>query len=366
MNIIVEQGIRYIIHSVVVEHTPYLKALRDTNVNKDMQEDSYVISNITLREISIYCRFIQEGEVKRANIETLLYISDFLGNKLPVNHGYPADYHIALIKDWWIDNVHHKLHSITYSDYSDKEPIRFLDKILGSDEYYIVGGYALELMSLVKYGNVISETNDIDVFLKNIDNIDKIISYCQDKSIPYKLYKHVINIRYQEYTDNGKTIQIILNKYEYMSDIISQFDLDSCCVILHNKTFYLNNRGKYASDNNINYFRPEKYSDRYSARLLKYSNRGFKVLIPNFTPLTNIDSICNDIEEEYDDNDRLIIYCSFNIGNTRGYTCSGYHYHDSDDEVLNIPVWQQDPFIRYSIPLENMEQFYLLTTLMLS
>lgn len=364
MNIILAQGIQYTIPDTVVEHTPYFKTLIETNINKDMKEDSYVLKDITLRDISIYCRFIDTCEIKGANIDTLLHISDYLGNKLPINHGYSKDYHIVLIKDWWIDNIGHDLIQTqkVYGEYSRNEHIRFLNDMIGEKQYYIAGGYATSmLLEYPLYG-------DVDVYLKNNADVDKIELYCNNNNIPYKIHKHVINIRYM---GDIKPIQIILDgPYEYMSDIISQFDLDSCCIIFYDGIFYTNNRGEYAIKNKVNNFRPEMYSERYSSRLLKYLNRGFKISLPNFVPLMDLYSMCHDInlcninnyiEEEYDDNDKLIIYCSFNIQHVGA--CSNYSGYASNDTVLSIPIWEKDIFTKYRIPLESMEQFYSLTTL---
>lgn len=366
MNVILSENILYTIPNKVVEYTPYLRTLRDTSNNKDMDDNRYILDNITLRQIGVYSNFILSCDIRIANIPTLLYISDFLGNKLPIDHGYPIKYYIAMIKDWWMENISREpiAHSYNTSRYDNHIDIRnFLDNVIGRESYYIAGSYACYIC------NIFNNPSDIDVFLKDKSKVDDIINACNNTGLKYKIHKHVINI---VFGNLSIPIQIVLNQYDSMVDIMSSFDLDSCCFIYYNHVIYCNNKATYALNNKVNHFRPEQYSDRYSSRLLKYYKRGFDIEIPKFVPLEDMSLIGNSyvypydyLEEQYDENDQLVLYKSFNIKpvEDRDYIVKHTNSYSSDEELLSVPAWEEDLFDKYKTPLENMDQFYGLTTL---
>lgn len=363
MNIILEEGIEYRVPNNVVELTPYLRTLRDTEVPKEVQDDAYIVNNVTLREMEIYCRFMYDSDIRRANIPTLIHVSDFLGNKLPIDHGYPIDYYVALIKDWWIENVGHKLIKVQYK-HVQSNYVKFLNDVLGSELYYIVGGYALSL-----YNNAPETYSDVDVYLKNKDDLNTILSHCDNNNIHYRIHKHVVNIML---TSTSAPLQIILSEYTNISDVVSSFDVDCCCIMYHDEWLYMNNRARRSVKHNIICFVPEYYSSCYSSRLIKYSNRyGYTIYIPGFKGISNIGKVCKDlldingfIDEEYDDNDKLLIYTSFKIPqDTSILYKTRYSSYASEDQILSQPSWDEDINGKYRIPLNNMQQFFNLTTL---
>lgn len=80
--------------------------------------------------------------------------------------------------------------------------------------------------------------------------------------------------------DNGQEIQIILRLYASIEEILDNFDIGSCSVGYDGDEIYLSKRGVLSYETFANVIEPEKRSTTYEYRLLKYWNRGFKIILP--------------------------------------------------------------------------------------
>jgi hypothetical protein len=82
---------------------------------------------------------------------------------------------------------------------------------------------------------------------------------------------------------------VITKNYKTLWDVVGDFDLDSCCIAAVQTgvtlTCYTNNRGRYAIDNMLNHFNPDKYQIAYPSRMVKYYSRGFKIYLPSLVPI---------------------------------------------------------------------------------
>lgn len=81
--------------------------------------------------------------------------------------------------------------------------------------------------------------------------------------------------------DGGQEIQIILRLYESIGEILENFDIGSCSVGYDGDEIYFSKRGVRAYETFTNVIEPEKRSTTYEYRLLKYWNRGFKIVLPD-------------------------------------------------------------------------------------
>jgi len=78
----------------------------------------------------------------------------------------------------------------------------------------------------------------------------------------------------------GYQVQIILRLYNSITQVISGFDIDSCCIAYDGKTFYAMPRFVRSLRTNYNLIDPERQSENYCQRLYKYNLRGFDVAFP--------------------------------------------------------------------------------------
>lgn len=141
------------------------------------------------------------------------------------------------------------------------------------------GGSVLGNLTDLKY-------KDIDVFIIS-DKPLKVLKTIVNMACGYINWnKNVVNISFikDEFGHTLENVQIILRAYKSVSEVITGFDIDSCCVAYYEKNYYVTPRGKYAIDNSINTVNLALSSTSYEFRLLKYCNRGFNIQLPLNTP----------------------------------------------------------------------------------
>ena len=73
---------------------------------------------------------------------------------------------------------------------------------------------------------------------------------------------------------------MILRLYNSIAQVISGFDIDSCCVAFDGKRFYAMPRFVRALKCKYNLTDPERQSSTYAQRLYKYMLRGFNIVFP--------------------------------------------------------------------------------------
>ncbi len=79
-------------------------------------------------------------------------------------------------------------------------------------------------------------------------------------------------------------IQVILRLYYNITQIISGFDIDSCCCAFDGKHFYGMPRFMRSLKCGYNVVDPERQSKNYDERLLKYYMRGIGIALPGYDP----------------------------------------------------------------------------------
>ena len=75
-------------------------------------------------------------------------------------------------------------------------------------------------------------------------------------------------------------IQIILRIYKSVDEILHGFDMGSCAVGYDGKNVMMTSLGKFSLEYMINVVDPSRRSTTYESRLLKYSRRGFQIVMP--------------------------------------------------------------------------------------
>lgn len=75
-------------------------------------------------------------------------------------------------------------------------------------------------------------------------------------------------------------VQVINRVYMSPVEVVTGFDLDSCCFWIQEGVVYTTPRGLHALVNRINVFDEGRMSTTYAERLVKYTERGFRILVP--------------------------------------------------------------------------------------
>lgn len=133
--------------------------------------------------------------------------------------------------------------------------------------------------------SIYGEHEDVDLFITTKSHqealavIHRTLAHFQQTmpGVKFMRTKHVITA-YDERT--LIEIQIILRLYNSITQVISGFDLDSCCIAFDGQQFYGMPRFVRSLQLGYNLVDPERQSPSYAKRLLKYAHRGFKIAFP--------------------------------------------------------------------------------------
>jgi len=161
----------------------------------------------------------------------------------------------------------------------------------------LAGGFALSMYIYQNYGYTIN-FGDIDIFIHSCDefianqiiqrlnvftgkcelyeNGNVVSSYINDKKDGMLYFVNENNDRQKHLT-----IQIIRRLYTCPQQVITGFDIDSCCILTTlDGQIYTTERGYNSIERGYNVINFYKYSPSYISRLLKYNKRGFGIWIP--------------------------------------------------------------------------------------
>lgn len=87
-------------------------------------------------------------------------------------------------------------------------------------------------------------------------------------------------------------VQVILRMYSSISEIIHGFDIGAAQVAWDGENVWFTSMGRVAYEQGINVLNLSKRRGTYEKRLIKYTNRGFGLVLPNLR-LPNVDEICD-------------------------------------------------------------------------
>ncbi len=141
---------------------------------------------------------------------------------------------------------------------------------------------------------------DLDVFIygsnpekRMHEMIEHIKLYFTNRSIDYIKNKHTYTMKIDRFgtttglggghgTGDGYEIQFILRNYNCISEILHVFDIGSCSIGFDGHQLYVTEIGHLAMTMKINVIDLTKRSATYEKRLVKYFDRGFSIVLPNF------------------------------------------------------------------------------------
>jgi hypothetical protein len=130
--------------------------------------------------------------------------------------------------------------------------------------------------------------NDLDIFCITKDvhqarmEIRRLYNYLLTKTVDKIIIlrnTHAITFK----SENIK-VQFILRLYNSIVQVISGFDIDSCCVAYDGDHVYGMDRYVRSVTYGYNFTDPDRQSLNYIGRLMKYQKRGFAICLPGYDP----------------------------------------------------------------------------------
>jgi hypothetical protein len=139
----------------------------------------------------------------------------------------------------------------------------------------------------------LGELGDIDIFIITKDPTNAKIAIRRLLNHLKAQYPNVLFLRTENaitilgiYPDDncidGLVVQIILRLYNSVTQVISGFDIDSCCVAYDCNELYCMPRFLRSTVQGYNLVDPERQSLNYGYRLFKYLTRGFRIALPGY------------------------------------------------------------------------------------
>ena len=190
--------------------------------------------------------------------------------------------------------------------------------------------------------------SDYDVFLLTQDKeraleivnilFDRINSSKPAHILKTKNTITIYNINYE--------VQIITKLYNNITEVLCNFDLDSCCVGYSNGELYGLPRFIRSLAYCGNILDPEKYSSSYFYRLKKYIKRGFSVYIPGLdkkdNDYNNDNFIVKKLKEKNTDNFSDYLDTNISFIKNKNYndiiqTLEIYHKRNQMMDIFDVP-----------------------------
>jgi hypothetical protein len=143
----------------------------------------------------------------------------------------------------------------------------------------IAGGYVVNTILGIQHKDI-----DIDIFLYGeLDYHERIQRFIDANSRHHVLRTdNIIEIKMEVRKHyQWKRVQLILTYNKSILEILNKFDLYASQVAMDERGTYMTRRGKLALRNKINIFDPMMFNKAYINRLLKYQEKGIKIIMPN-------------------------------------------------------------------------------------
>ena len=241
----------------------------------------------------------------------------------------------------------------------------------------VAGGFALSMYIYQNYGYSVG-FSDIDLFVHTCDQetaneiIERLVILTGNEEILINdnvistilkwddvenniVLPGLLKIRtllsndYITYPSINMTIQIIKRLYTCPQQVITGFDVDSCCILTTLEgQIYTTERGYNAIERGYNVINFDRSSPSYMYRLIKYNKRGFGIWIPFMSQFK--DNAVFDINILDTDRGSSILIKSL-LNPHRKYFKSDYNRmsikmydYDSDDGIININKSKFDDF----------------------
>ena len=181
------------------------------------------------------------------------------------------------------------------------------------DDCIITGGMVCKHFTYNSY--FVDTDYDVFLFTKSQERAKEIIKLLYER-LNKKMKTYIIRTKNTVTLYNNKyEVQIITKLYNSITDIFTNFDLDSCCVGYSKGNLYALPRFIRSLAYSGNIFDPDRQSPSYIHRLKKYIKRDFSLLVPGLKkkdPDYNKDNyIIRTMREKTDRFEKNSDYCDF-------------------------------------------------------
>jgi len=226
---------------------------------------------------SVFLRFLQGQDIEVTEDTYPIFRDHGFNNDL----GYDLKFYSIRLMDRWIRDMMYpmKLYEqdryglipvdVKVDDFVDYAQLHRIIDYITSGDLVIAGGACVSFIQS-------TELNDVDVFFTcSEERAREILKELTDNGSIHECW-----LTERATTLYKGRIQFIHRTYRSISEVVHGFDLDSCGIVFDGDKFWWTKRTKYSHDNTINHFDPSRASPSYIHRLIKYSRRGYRVVIP--------------------------------------------------------------------------------------
>jgi hypothetical protein len=150
---------------------------------------------------------------------------------------------------------------------------------------------SLSQLYTLKHPNRTNDQSDIDIFITTKDPekaktaIRRLLTHLKSifQNPVFVRTENAITILCKKTDTHGHmVVQVILRLYNSIVQVISGFDIDSCCAAYDGKKLYCMPRFVRSIVDGYNLVDPERQSLNYGYRLFKYLSRGFVIALPGY------------------------------------------------------------------------------------
>lgn len=243
----------------------------DDIVNDILYTDRNLIRTLNIESIESDVVYERDSIVIKAPIELLGSTYTIISNTIPLT--------TAMGESYTFDHIRNMLKSI--NNIEDAKVV-------------IAGGLANAF-----YTNNLTVGSDTDIFVITDDPakiIELVVSLkrylfnsmdCSDNYFITRSRYAITFVRtYNRKNCHDDTciheIQVILNPYKTIQQLLNDFDVDCCCIAYDGDNFYYNDRYKRSVETHCIFVNPHRDTISYGYRLRKYMNRGYMIAVSGF------------------------------------------------------------------------------------
>lgn len=243
---------------------------------------------------------------------------------------------------------------------SKEEFVERFDKLTQSilnfidwDNVVVAGGLVNHAISTAPLTDLNSLSSDIDIFMYGVNEM-------QAQKLMNQIYESLKDIVPEnKCVKTNKTITIILPKpyrhiqlvtklFNSIGDILNEFDLGCSKVAFDGKNVWTTIDGHFSLVNNTNVYSPNNNNSAYESRLVKYSHRGYRVMVPSFDKnmVSNYTYKTSSLNSKSNSLVKLLHYDKFGKQYSNITATNRYYMDDVTYLRQNIDAYNSVMFIR--------------------
>ena len=229
----------------------------------------------------------------------------------------------------------------------------------------VAGGLVNHAISTAPLTDLNSISSDIDIFMYGVNEM-------QAQKLMNQIYESLKDIvPTNKCVKTNKTITIILpmpyrhiqlvtKLFNSVGDILNEFDLGCSKVAFDGKNVWTTIDGHFSLVNNTNVYSPYNNNSAYESRLVKYSHRGYRVMVPFFDKnmVSNYTYKTSSLNSKSNSLVKLLHYDKFgkqysNVTTTNRYYMDDVTYLRQNIDAYNSVMFTRDDNLKKTV--DNIE-----------